>query len=967
MSDNNNSEGDNTLRLKAPRRIVLKKTVEGGSIKQNFAHGRSKSVVVEVRKKKTFLKPGAENKQAADAEAAEQDAHLNGEHQDHANPHDKEPRHHILKPLTEEEKVERQKKMAEEEAEAKRIAEEEAVEAERLAVEEAEAKRIADAEAAEAKRIADEEAAEAKRIADEEAAKAEEEAKRTAAEAPVEKAPAEEAPAAKAEAPVEKAAEAAKEETPAQEAAEATTEAKAPVEETPKATAKEPSEAKPEAAAEKSAEAAPAAEAEPEMVEEQPKRKISKAQREEMARRKTEDLVTKRLAQLEELREQKRADEQRREQEAATEQTSRPNKTAAPPPADNTNEGRGRRKNKKYKDSDDRFQNPRQKGRKRKGGDKSSQQPPPAPVFREVTVPETITVGELANRMAVKASEVIKLLFSQGMMVTINQPLDQETAVLVVEELGHKAKMVSEEAAIAAELTAKSDTEEQLSTRPPVVTVMGHVDHGKTSLLDSIRTTDVTSREHGGITQHIGAYQVALASGDRITFLDTPGHAAFTSMRARGADVTDIVVLVVAADDGVMPQTIEAINHAKSAGVPIVVAVNKIDKPDANPDRVMQQLSEHELIPEDWGGDTIFVPVSAKSGEGINTLEEMLLLQAEVLNLQANPTNEQARGTIIEANLDRGRGAVATCLVQNGTLKTGDICVVGTEWCRIRTMNDDHGKPVNEAPPSIPVELVGLSGVPNAGDELVVVPDERRAREIAEFRSQKLKEAEQAKNQSSSKLDDLFDQISQGEVEELNVVLKSDVQGSAEAVADALNKIKHEQIAVRVIHTAVGGINESDVMLAVASQAIVLGFNVRADAKARDLAKREAIDMRFYNVIYDLVDDIKLALEGRLAPKVEEKVMGHAQVREVFRISKVGNVAGCMITDGIAVRNSIVRVLRDNVVIYEGEMSALKRYKDDVKEVREGMECGISVEKFNDIKEGDVLEVFVQEEVKQTI
>ncbi|ABK46212.1 bacterial translation initiation factor 2 (bIF-2) [Magnetococcus marinus MC-1] len=948
MSDNKPSEGDNKLQLKAPRRIVLKKTVEGSSIKQNFAHGRSKSVAVEVRRKKTFLKPGSkEGGFLIDQEKPEE---IEEKKEAPKSPKRGEERH-ILRPLTPEEIEAKQKEL-----EAKRQAEEEAA---RQKAEQEAARQKQEAEAA--RRKAEQEAARQKQEAEAARRKAEEEAARAAAAAPAAPvaAPAEAAPAvpvAVAEPVV---------------VAQPAPEAPAPVVE------EEMVEAKPLPAA------APAAPSAPvrllhQPVEEEPKRKLSKAQREEMARRKTEDLVSKRLNQLEELREQKRKEDARKEAEVALAKKEKPVVAATAAAAAEVVAGRtpredsagepfsaGRRKNKKYQDNEDRLQQPRGKSRRRKPF--KSEMQAPAPVYREVTIPETITVGELANRMAVKSSEVIKLLFAQGMLVTINQTLDQDTAVLVVEEMGHKPKSVSESAAIEAELDAGEDAAEDMETRPPVITVMGHVDHGKTSLLDAIRSTDVTSREHGGITQHIGAYQVTLASGDKITFLDTPGHSAFTAMRARGAQVTDIVVLVVAADDGVMPQTVEAINHAKSAKVPIVVAVNKIDKPGSNPDRVMQQLSDHGLVPEAWGGDTIFVHVSAKSGEGISTLEEMLLLQAEMLNLQSNPTKKRARGTIIEANLDRGRGAVATCLVQNGTLRVGDICVVGNEWCRVRALNDDRGNQVSEASPSMPVEIIGLSGVPQAGDDLVAVNDERRAREIAQFRQQKDKEAIQAKQQPATRLEDMFEHIEQGEVEELNVVLKADVQGSVEAVAEALRKIKHEQIEVRVIHTGVGGINESDVMLAVASGAITVGFNVRADAKARDLAKREQIDLRFYNVIYDLVDDISLALEGRLAPTVREKVLGHAQVREVFRITKIGNVCGCLVTDGIIQRNGKLRILRQNVVVYEGPVSALKRFKDDVKEVREGFECGISIEKFNDVKVDDVLECYVEEQVKQTL
>ncbi|MBF0137108.1 MAG: translation initiation factor IF-2 [Magnetococcus sp. DMHC-1] len=699
------------------------------------------------------------------------------------------------------------------------------------------------------------------------------------------------------------------------------------------------------------------------------KRKLTRLQREEVARKKTEDLVTKRLSQLEELREQKRRIEEQRTLEIEGQRLTQNRETL---------KTKGKRKGRKGAGAASTSGSGGGQGGGGGGGGSSNQgrsgrggreerrvEGPPAPVVREVIIPETITVAELASRMAVKSSKVIKLLFSQGVMVTINQVLDQDTATLLVEEMGHRTKQVSIGADIEAELADAGDHPEMLSERWPVVTVMGHVDHGKTSLLDAIRKTNVTAGEHGGITQHIGAYQVTTSSGKRITFLDTPGHAAFTAMRARGAKATDIVVLVVAADDGVMPQTMEAVSHAKDAGVPIVVAINKIDKPNANPDRVMQQLSEHGLVPEVWGGDTIFVPLSAKSGAGLENLEEMILLQAEMLNLRANP-DRRARGVIIEANLDRGRGAVATCLVRNGTLRVGDVFVVGHEWGKIRGLLTDRGESVTSAGPSTPVEVIGLSGIPKAGDNLVVVPDERRAREIASFRAQKSKEQEQAR-QSPAKLDDLFDQIKEGEKADLKVVIKGDVQGSVEALSDALRKIEHPLVQVTVIHMGVGGINESDVMLAVASDAVVVGFNVRADAKARELSKREKVDLRFYNVIYNLVDDVKRAMEGMLESTYKENVTGHAQVRELFRISKVGNVAGCMVTDGVILRNSLVRLLRDNVVVHQGSISALKRFKEDAREVREGVECGISLDKFSDIKVGDIIEVFVREEVRPTI
>ncbi|MBF0445197.1 MAG: translation initiation factor IF-2 [Magnetococcales bacterium] len=714
------------------------------------------------------------------------------------------------------------------------------------------------------------------------------------------------------------------------------------------------------AAAEKAVEAAAVAKKEKEIAaSKKPKKKLSKSQREEVARSKTEALVAKRLSQLEELREQKKVLEAKAASQGDEGQPRKTLKTRV----------KRKGKNAVNKDADTTNQAPQSK---RRGGKSSRgrRQPevpaaPIVPVVREVIIPEVITVGELSSRMAVKASEVIKLLFSQGMMVTINEVLDQDTAVLMVEELGHKPKIVSEAATIDAELAEAVDTEEQLTVRSPVITVMGHVDHGKTSLLDAIRRTDVTSREFGGITQHIGAYQVKLANGAAITFIDTPGHAAFTAMRSRGAKMTDIVILVVAADDGVMPQTIEAIHHSKAAGVPIVVAVNKMDVPAANPDRVMQQLSEYELVPEEWGGETIFCKLSAKTGEGITELEEMLLLQAEMLNLQVN-TNKTARGAIVEAKLDRGRGSVATCLVQSGMLRVGDIFVVGLEWGKIRNLINDRGESVMEAGPSTPIEIIGLSGVPAAGDELITVPDERRAREIASFRQRTLKEKERAKTAPSS-MDDIFTQIQDGELAEVNVVIKGDVRGSVEAVSDALMKIKHDEIRVKVIHTGVGGINESDVMLSLASGALVLGFNVRADAKARELAKREKISLSFYTVIYDLIDDITKAMEGQLNPKEREIQLGHAVVREVFRITKVGNVAGCMVTDGHMASKSQMRVFRDDVVIYDGHISALRRFKDDVKDVREGMECGISLDKYSDLKAGDIIEAYTVEEIKQTI
>ncbi|NOY71776.1 MAG: translation initiation factor IF-2 [Gammaproteobacteria bacterium] len=589
---------------------------------------------------------------------------------------------------------------------------------------------------------------------------------------------------------------------------------------------------------------------------------------------------------------------------------------------------------------------------------------PTAPVVREVIVPETITVTELAQRMSVKAAEVIKLMMGLGSMVTINQVLDQETASLVVEEMGHTVKLLKENALEEAiEVTDYGDAE--LISRSPVVTIMGHVDHGKTSLLDYIRLSSVASGEAGGITQHIGAYNVAVKERGSITFLDTPGHAAFTAMRARGAKLTDIVVLVVAADDGVMPQTKEAVVHAQAAGVPLVVAVNKMDKPDAQPDRVKQELSALEVVPEDWGGHTQFIPVSAKTGDGIDNLLEAIILQTEMMELKA-PTNIPARGTVVEARLDKGRGPVVTVLVQSGTLKKGDVLLAGQEYGRVRAVLDENGKMLNEAGPSIPVEILGLSGVPNAGDESVVVADEKKAREIALFRQGKFREVKLAKQQAA-KLENMFSSMEKGEVSHLNMVLKTDVQGSAEALMESLTKLSTDEVKVKIIASAVGGITESDVNLAVASNAVMVGFNVRADAGAKRLVEDNELDLRYYSVIYDVIEDVKQALTGMLAPEFKEEIIGLAEVRDVFRSPKFGNVAGCLVVDGTVKRSNRIRVLRDNVVIYEGELESLRRFKDDLSEVRSGMECGIGVKNYNDIKVGDQIEVYERVEVKRSL
>jgi translation initiation factor IF-2 len=588
----------------------------------------------------------------------------------------------------------------------------------------------------------------------------------------------------------------------------------------------------------------------------------------------------------------------------------------------------------------------------------------PEPLIREVAVPETITVADLARKMSVKAAEIIKAMMKLGTMVTINQMLDQETAMIVVEEMGHKAiaAKLDDPDSLLAE-SAQATTAESLP-RPPVVTVMGHVDHGKTSLLDTIRRTRVASGEAGGITQHIGAYHVETAKGV-ITFLDTPGHEAFTAMRARGAKVTDIVILVVAADDGVMPQTKEAIAHAKAGNVPIVVAINKIDKPEANPDRVKQELVAESVLPEEYGGDTQFVQVSAKTGAGIDNLLDAILLQAEVLELKA-PKDAPAKGIVIESRLDKGKGPVATVLVNSGTLKRGDIVLAGAVFGRVRAMTDETGKTVASAGPAIPVEIQGLSDVPLAGEDVMVLGDERKAREIALFRQGKFRDVKLAKQQAA-KLENMFEQLAESEIKSLALIVKADVQGSYEALANALTKLSTGEVKVNIVHAAVGGITESDVNLALASKAVIIGFNTRADVAARKLAEHSGVDIRYYNIIYEAVDEIKAALSGMLAPEKKESQLGLVEVREVYKISKVGTVAGCYVLEGVVRRGSKVRLLRDNVVVFDGELDSLKRFKDDVREVKAGFECGLSLKNYNDIEKGDQLEVYEIVEVTRTL
>ncbi len=588
---------------------------------------------------------------------------------------------------------------------------------------------------------------------------------------------------------------------------------------------------------------------------------------------------------------------------------------------------------------------------------------PTAPVVREVSIPETISVGDLAQRMAVKATEVIKVMMNLGVMATINQVIDQDTATLVVEEMGHTPKPLKESELEEQVLgTGKEEGEEV--PRPPVVTIMGHVDHGKTSLLDYIRHSHITKGEAGGITQHIGAYHVKTDKGV-VSFLDTPGHEAFTAMRARGAQVTDIVVLVVAADDGVMPQTIEAIKHARAAEVPIVVAINKIDKAAADPERVKNELAQQEVIPEDWGGENLFAHVSAKTGEGIDELLETLSLQSEVLELTA-VVDGPASGVVLESSIEKGRGAVATVLVGRGTLNTGDVVLAGSEFGRVRAMFDERGDSIESARPSMPTVIQGLSGTPNAGDEFVVVANERKAREVAMYRQGKFRDVKLARQQVS-KLEDVFSQMEQGERGVVNVLIKADVNGSAEAVRQSLEKLSGEEVEVKVISSAVGGITESDVNLAASSDAIVIGFNVRADAAARTAVKESAVDLRYYSVIYEAIDDVKQAISGKLSPEVKEQIVGLAEVRDVFRSPKLGAIAGCMVVEGYVKRNLPIRVLRDNVVIFEGELESLRRFKDDVTEVRAGTECGIGVRNYNDVKVGDQIECYERVEVARTL
>lgn len=865
---------------------------------------------------------------------------------------------------------------------------------------EAKAKVAAENQKAEAEKAAAKAAEEKAKAEAEAAAKAEARAKAEAEAARLKAAKA----APKAES---KPAEAKKEEAKPVEAAEAKVEAKADnkpseksVEAEKPAEAKKPAKAKQDKGgkgkeAKKAAKPAAPAVPQPVVSEEEQAQRDEEARRAAALRAHQEAL----LKEKQERQARREAMKQQAEQEAKSAKEAKSKSGERNKPAEKTKASAGEGKsehnarNKKddRRDRDEENQGRNAKGKGGKGGrdrnnarngddervrsgkkgkklklepNQHAFQAPTEPVVHEVLVPETITVADLAHKMAVKGVEVVKALMKMGMMVTINQSIDQDTALIVVEELGHIGKPAAADDPEAFLDEGVEAVEAEALPRPPVVTVMGHVDHGKTSLLDYIRRAKVVQGEAGGITQHIGAYHVETPRGV-ITFLDTPGHEAFTAMRARGAKATDIVILVVAADDGVMPQTIEAIAHAKAAGVPMVVAVNKIDKEAANPERIRQELTAHEVVPDEWGGDVQFIDVSAKKGINIDALLEAVLLEAEVLELTA-PVDAPAKGIIVEARLDKGRGAVATLLVQSGTLKKGDMLLAGTAFGKIRAMVDENGKAINEAGPSIPVEILGLSDVPNAGEDAMVLADEKKAREIALFRQGKYRDVRLAKQQAA-KLENMFNNMGENQAQSLSVIIKADVQGSYEALAGSLKKLSTDEVKVNVLHSGVGGITESDVNLAIASGAFIIGFNVRADASARKLAENENVEIRYYNIIYDAIDDVKAAMSGMLSPEEKEQVTGTVEIRQVISVSKVGNIAGCMVTDGVVKRDSHVRLIRNNVVIHTGELSSLKRYKDDVKEVRMGFECGLMLKGYNEIMEGDQLECFDIVEVARTL
>ena len=921
------------------RKITLTRR-ETSEIKQSDGTGKARTIQVEVRKKRVFVKRDEGSPEAAVANVAVAAAVVEAPELDDAELTRREEQARHEAELLEQkarELHERQEQLAREEAE--RRAREEAAEAERRRAEEDAARRAAELQkqAAQAERtVASTPAAGAEPAVAEPVAAQQAEDERAAAERAAQREAAKKA-ADDARAAVDRTKLEEADVTRRRSAAEAEAAAIREMMNTPRKAPK-PAEPPPPTPAQIAAEAAKVAEA---------KGTLHKPARPEGAAAPVKKEVKKPVA--------------------ATTTTTMPDKKKPAKTSTWQDDAAKRRGIKTRGDTSggvDRSWRGGPRGGRGKHQEATTFQAPAEPIVREVHVPETITVADLAHRMAVKASEVIKVMMKLGQMVTINQVMDQETAMIIVEELGHRAvaaKLDDPEALL--EFEGETHDAEVLP-RPPVVTVMGHVDHGKTSLLDYIRRAKVAAGEAGGITQHIGAYHVETPRGV-VTFLDTPGHEAFTAMRARGARATDIVILVVVADDGVMPQTKEAIAHAKAGGVPIVVAMNKIDKPDANPERVKQELVAEGVVPEEYGGESPFVAVSAKTGQGIEELLEQVLLQAEVLELTA-PVAASAKGLVIEAKLDKGKGPVATILVQSGTLKRGDMVLAGSAYGRVRAMLDETGKPTKEAGPSIPVEIQGLSEVPGAGEEVIVIPDERKAREIALFRQGKFRDVKLAKQQAA-KLESMFDQMADGEIQNLPLIVKADVQGSQEALVHALTKLSTDEVRVQIVHGAVGGISESDVNLATASKAVIIGFNTRADALARKLAESNGVDIRYYNIIYDAVDEVKAAMSGMLTPEKKETVIGLVEVRQVFRVPKIGAVAGCMVLDGTVKRSSQVRVLRNNVVIHTGELDSLKRFKDDVREVKQGFECGMSVKNFNDIIEGDQFEVFEVTEVARTL
>ncbi|UIY40570.1 translation initiation factor IF-2 [Methylobacterium radiotolerans] len=970
MSDTNNP-GDKTLNRTSPKPLSLKRPIEAGTVRQSFSHGRSKQVVVETVKRRVIgAAPAAPAREPAPAPRPAAPAPTAPP----PRPAQRAASGVVLRTLSEQESAARAAALADaqrREAEARRKAEAEAEARRREAEEQARRER----EAAEARRREDEErkAAAAAAAAAAEAAKAAE--AQAAAPAPAAAAPVA-TPARPAEAPAQPAA--------ARPAAAPARPAAAP--------ARQPEAARPAAARPAAPAAAPAAPRPPLTPRPstgEPRKTITADSRKPrdlnfMARpapapepeKSATPATAARPAGAAAAARPAGRGAQTNEDESETKRVIRrpgmPLKIIAPPktpksPGGDRNRGRLTIAN-ATSGEEERTRSVASFRRRQQRMSGRGHVEQKEKLSREVTIPETITIQELANRMSERAVDVIRLLMKQGQIHKITDVIDSDTAQLIAEELGHTVRRVAESDVEEGLSSDEPDLEEDLDPRPPVVTIMGHVDHGKTSLLDAIRKANVVEGEAGGITQHIGAYQVASPSGDMITFIDTPGHAAFTSMRARGAKVTDIVVIVVAADDGVMPQTIEAIQHAKAAGVPMIIAVNKIDKPDAKPERVRTELLQHDIQVESMGGETLEFEVSAKTGAGLPQLLEGIQIQAEIMNLRANEKRD-GEGTVIEAQLDRGRGPVATVLVQRGTLFTGDIVVAGAEWGRVRALIDDLGENVQYAGPSVPVEVLGFNGTPDAGDRVIVVPSEARAREVTEYRARQKRERQNARTGGANRsLVDMMRDLKEGAGrKELPVVIKGDVQGSVEAISGALEKLGNDEVAARILLAGVGGITESDITLAQASKAVVIGFNVRAHKEAREAAERAGIEIRYYNIIYDLVDDIKATLSGMLPPTLREERLGEATIQEVFEVSKVGKVAGCRVTDGIVERGAHVRLIRDSVVIHEGKLKTLKRFKDDAKEVTSGQECGMAFENFENMRAGDVIECYRVEEIRRTL